>query len=217
MSPEVSAVLEREEGEDLMSLSGKVSAEVVGQIVELLGTEVVADLPVVDVVMMQDLMVDYLDECENADGETVARVELTINNYREKLGIALVSVRVTPMNEDREELRGEFDLKSPTFGFVTPGIDVFEVHFSTGSCGERVTSLSDGLSMKDVSLDSDDESGWVMNAGDSFGASSTVGLKAAVLDVEQLYEASSDDLPVRTARLGEEISAGIYFCRYMTR
>lgn len=200
-----------EEGVDELAL--RVIEGVMAEVMDLLGVEVMQRIDI-DLSIMEELVSDYLGKCEEAESDVlIDKVDLSVNDYREKLGVQLVSVNVVPFDTQGEEAFGSLDAKSPTIGFVLPGSGLHEVQFDTGVNGEEITSLSNGLPIRDTSSH-DPNASYIMLRNDSFEASQSVGASLVVTDVDKLNAAG-----LRHAQVSSDIATagGVYFCRYTVR
>ncbi|MBT6069384.1 hypothetical protein HOG48_06570 [Candidatus Peregrinibacteria bacterium] len=206
--------------DSLRKLAANVAAEVLVQISDCIGDEVMKGFDI-DSTNMQDALIAYLAECE-VETESVAQVGLRVNDYRGQFGVALASVQITPANEDGEELLGRFDLESPTVGFIFPGENLSEVHFDTGNSGERLTALSGQVPAFDATHVKTPAATWetpviaadMDEVPDSFEAAHKVGVVVPVLDQSVLDDSK---LPNKAYESDLALPGTVYMCRYTFR
>ncbi len=191
------SIIERVDGEEIMELAAAVSAEVLGQVVDCVGSEGMKGVNV-DVAAMQDELAIYLAECEVAEGCKIDQVAFKLIDCRKEVGLALVAVRVVPGNleEGKDdgylEMLGSRDVESPTIAFTLSGNRISEVHFPTKD-GEMVTALSGAVPVFDASYVNEPSGaskarmiGTGIGLESSFEAPHKVGAFLPVLDQEAL-------------------------------
>jgi len=160
-------------------------------------------------------------------GDRVARVMFTVNDYRGKLGVGLVSLNVEAQGEDGSALNIDGDVKSPTLGLVEPvnsgvsGVAAVGFEVDEGQA-EQISSVSNmlrfGIGLENRGGSVSLGKGVLRKGGDSL---TVVGGDAVVAELPVLNKDTLDKsgLPyMRTGRIIECPPQGdqVYFCRYLT-
>jgi len=94
-------------------------------------------------------VVDAINRYLAMFNEKIGNVLLSLNNYRESLGVGLVSVEMQILNKRGEEMLLEDERKAPTIGFAEPVSEIDEnvkVGFPVGAgVVEEISPLSENL------------------------------------------------------------------------
>ena len=153
-------------------------------------------------------------------GGKIRGVMLEVNDYRESLGLGLVSVSMQALNENGDEVLLGDESKAPTIGFAEPvykgaedeeGLRTVVAGFQVADgVTERITALSEILFFNDALGGSylQREFG-PMNVP----SGECVAAELALLD-EEVLEASG--IPYEEGLHEDGIPGQVYFCRYLT-
>jgi hypothetical protein len=168
---------------------------------------------------IKDMVSSYLAEFR----EKIGMVVLGLNDYRDSLGIDIVSVSMKVLDESGKEMLLDGEVKAPTIGFATPLI-------SAGTCEESVRAgfqVEDGV-VEEITALSDE---LLFGASDAEGVETSMGTDslnrgemlvvsgggyvAAELDLFNKGQAVDSGLLFQI-RGGHDVPEQVYFCRYRT-
>jgi len=160
-------------------------------------------------------------------GDKVARVMLSVNDYREELGVGLVSVNVQAQDEGRCAILVEGNAKSPTLGLVEPSNGkasrIARVGFQVGAGqAEQVSAVSNSLRFGHAAEAQNvifEEQVPMAKGGKPITVPERefVAAELPILDAGTL---TASDLPYtelgRAADIPPPEGDQVYFCRYLT-
>lgn len=96
----------------------------------------------------------YLEQIQDEQKKIINKIQLTLNNYEQSLGIGLMSTIVNPLDADGNSILSQDELKNPTIG-VRPNLNSKDrkiVGFPIEDGGEELTALSPILSASEYNL-----------------------------------------------------------------
>lgn len=161
----------------------------------------------------------------NEVGDSVAQVVVSVNDYRESLGVGLVSVNIEAQDEGRCTLLLDGDVKSPTLGLVEPlvenGARFGKVGFKVSQGqAEQVSAVSEKLVFRRaVNVGGIVRNTCVCRGDDPITVlgGEYVAARLPILDEDRLDSAG---LPFAydtfSVSMLPPVGDQVYFCRYLT-